>query len=519
MQKQAPTLGRIMAMVLFALSCFGILIYLWVSFGGPTPLRAEGYRFQVQMPESALLVNEAPVRMAGLDVGHVKTKELRKNGGQLVEIEMDRDFAPIPEDSRVTLRQKSLLGQIYIEITPGSKQADELADGGRLAPARVQETVDFDELISTFDKPTRDNYQGWIKELARAIKNDRGEDLNDAFANFVAFTEDGNSVLEILDEQDPALRRLIKNTGVTLGAINRRYGEFGEFVTNANDFFGALASRNDALAETIRIFPTFLEESRLTFDRLKTFAQDTRPLVRELQPVALQLRPTLRDLGTLAPDLEHLFRSLEPVIDESGRTLPEAEKFLRCLNGSRPCDRDPQGNEQPGVLEALYPYLEELNPVLAYLNYYQAQVGAFFTNGVGSLYGKLAPLNPEEEGPRHYLRQFGITNARGLGVQTSRQVWERGNAYPSPNFYNRFRPLGAVEAWNCENTGAPGNGEVEDPITSPPNNTAPPCFVQPPQLWGGTQYPRVTKGDDRLREPPQGNEGTAEAVPKADGKP
>ena len=170
MQKQAPTFGRILAMVLFALSCFGILMYLWVSFGGPTPLRAEGYRFKVQMPESALLVNEAPVRMAGLDVGRVKSKSLEKQGGQLVEVEMNRDFAPIPKDSSVTLRQKSLLGQIYIEITPGSKDVEDLPDGGRLPPANVQETVDFDELISTFDKPTRDNYRGWIKELAKAIE-------------------------------------------------------------------------------------------------------------------------------------------------------------------------------------------------------------------------------------------------------------------------------------------------------------------------------------------------------------
>ena len=514
MQKQAPTLGRVMAMVLFALSCVGILLYLWVSFGGPTPLKPTGYQFEVQMPESALLVNEAPVRMAGLDVGNVKEKSLEEHGGQRVVIEMDPEFAPIPSDSRVTLRQKSLLGQIYIEITPGSKEAPKLEDGGELTDANVQETVDFDEVISTFDKPTRDNYQGWIKELAKAIRG-RGEDLNDAFANFVAFTEDGNSVLEILDEQDPALRRLIKNTGVTLGAINRRYGEFGQFVQNANDFFGALASRNDALAETISIFPTFLDESRQTFDRLREFAIDTRPLVRELQPVALQLRPTLHDLGTLAPDLQHLFTKLEPVIDESGDTLPEAEKFLRCLNGSEPCDRDLQGNRQPGVLESLYPYLEELNPVLAYLNYYQAQVGAFFTNGVGSLYGKLAPLS-ENEGPRHYLRQYGIINARGLGIQTKRQTWERGNAYPAPNFYNRFRPLGAVEAWDCDNT---GEGEVPDPIDFPPNATAPPCLIQPPQLWDGNQFPNVNKGEDGLREPPLGNDGTRAASPNDDDTP
>ena len=36
-----------MAMVLFALSCFGILLYLWVSFGGSTPLKPTGYRFEV----------------------------------------------------------------------------------------------------------------------------------------------------------------------------------------------------------------------------------------------------------------------------------------------------------------------------------------------------------------------------------------------------------------------------------------------------------------------------------------
>lgn len=515
MQKQAPTLGRIMAMVLFALSCFGILLYLWVSFGGPTPLKPTGYRFEVQMPESALLVNEAPVRMAGLDVGRVTDKSLEREGGQTVVVEISDEFAPIPSDSRVILRQKSLLGQIYIEITPGSEDAPKLEDGGKLSDVQVQDVVDFDEVISTFDKPTRENYRGWIKELAKAIDNGRGEDLSDAFANFVAFTDDGNSVLEILDEQDPALRRLIKNTGITLGAINRRYGEFGEFVVNANDFFGALASRNDALAEVIQVFPTFLDESRLTFDRLRQFAVDTRPLVRELQPVALQLRPTLRDLGRLAPHLEHLFRSLEPVIDESGATLPEAEKFLRCLNGSAPCDKNEQGDDQPGVLESLYPYLEELNPILAYLNYYQAQVGAFFTNGVGSLYGSLAPLDPETEGPRHYLRQFGVINTRGLGIQTERQPWERGNAYPAPNYYNRFRPLGSLETWDCDNT---GQGEVTEPDTST-QNSAPPCLIQPPQMWGGEQFPNVNKGEDSLREPPRNNEGTRPARPRNDDVP
>ena len=42
MIKQAPSIGRILTMVAFALSCFGILIFLWLSFGGSVPLQPEG---------------------------------------------------------------------------------------------------------------------------------------------------------------------------------------------------------------------------------------------------------------------------------------------------------------------------------------------------------------------------------------------------------------------------------------------------------------------------------------------
>ncbi len=47
MQKQAPTVGRLLIMVGFALSCFGLLLFLWLAFGGPIPLKPKGYRFEI----------------------------------------------------------------------------------------------------------------------------------------------------------------------------------------------------------------------------------------------------------------------------------------------------------------------------------------------------------------------------------------------------------------------------------------------------------------------------------------
>ena len=75
MVKEAPSAGRIVAMVAFALSCVAILLYLWLVFGGSVPLRPEGYRFDVKFPEATQLAQEADVRISGVNVGKVKTKE------------------------------------------------------------------------------------------------------------------------------------------------------------------------------------------------------------------------------------------------------------------------------------------------------------------------------------------------------------------------------------------------------------------------------------------------------------
>ena len=52
MQKTAPTRARLALMVLFALSCFAILTYMWKSFGGPTPLAPKAYVVHTNFPEA-----------------------------------------------------------------------------------------------------------------------------------------------------------------------------------------------------------------------------------------------------------------------------------------------------------------------------------------------------------------------------------------------------------------------------------------------------------------------------------
>ena len=76
MQKRAPTLGNLLVIILFVLSCFGLLMFLWESFGGPLPLKPKGYRFTVAFPRAFSLAEQSDVRISGVDVGHVVSLKL-----------------------------------------------------------------------------------------------------------------------------------------------------------------------------------------------------------------------------------------------------------------------------------------------------------------------------------------------------------------------------------------------------------------------------------------------------------
>src|SRR5581483_7060613 len=216
MPKQAPSIGRILAMVVFTLSCFGILLFLWVSFGGPIPLKPKGYRFEVAFPDATTLANQADVRIAGVNVGKVVGQKLDKaDNRNLVTINMNRAFAPIPKDTRAILRRKTLLGETYVELSPGTRRkGNYLPDGGRLANSRVEPIVQLDQIYQAFDPQTRRAFQQWVQNNAKVIGGGRGQDLNDAFGNLQGFAEDGAGVLGVLDRQGNDLHNLIRNTGV-----------------------------------------------------------------------------------------------------------------------------------------------------------------------------------------------------------------------------------------------------------------------------------------------------------------
>ena len=135
MNKQRPSNLAMLTMTAFTASCVGLLIFLWISFGGSIPLASQGYRFSVEFNDAVELASQATVQISGVPVGHVVSVGLdHKTGLSRAVIEIDKQYAPRPADTRAILRQKTLLGETYVELSPGSPTGRKLPDGGLAAP-------------------------------------------------------------------------------------------------------------------------------------------------------------------------------------------------------------------------------------------------------------------------------------------------------------------------------------------------------------------------------------------------
>jgi phospholipid/cholesterol/gamma-HCH transport system substrate-binding protein len=449
MQKAAPSFGRIAVMVAFALSCFALLLFLWLAFGGSIPLKPKGYRVNVSFQEASQLASEADVRISGVPVGKVKAIENDpKTGRSTVTIELEAKYSPLPSDAKALLRQKTLLGETYVELTPGTEQAEKVPEGGSLPEGNVSEAVELDEILRTFDPDTRAAFQEWMQTQAQAIAG-HGRDLNDALGNLGPFAEDAAVLVDILNRQEPAVTRLISNTGVVFEALTERNQQLRELIENSNRVFETTAQRDRELQEAFVALPTFERESRQTVDRLTQFARDTDPLVTQLRPAARELSPTLEDLSALAPDLKAFFRELNPLIDASRKGLPAAERVLRDL---RP------------LLAQLDPALRQLNPILDYLGLYKRELTAFFANTVAATQATTV----SSRGPLHYLRTQNPFNPENLAVYPKRLPSNRPNPYALPNHFDMIRTgLPSYETRHCGRESGPSIVNAPQQIVPP----------------------------------------------------
>jgi phospholipid/cholesterol/gamma-HCH transport system substrate-binding protein len=417
MSKRAPSTMQLLVIAGFALSCFGILLFLWVTFGGPTPFRAKPYEIKVPFNEATQLAEQSDVRISGVNVGKVQNIALAPNGKQaLATVDIDDKYGPLPVSTRAILRTKTLLGETYIELTPGDGSGPQLADGATVPEANIAESVQLDEIFRTFDPETRAAFQSWMQEAAVAI-NGQGQSLSYAIGEFEPTFTDFDKLFRVLDTQRVAVGQLFRNGATTFEALRGREGELASLIQSSNAVFQTTAGRDRDIEALFRAFPTFQDESRLTLNRLKAFAINADPLMRQLVPAAEQLSPTLIAFANLAPEAKGFFEGLSKVIAKAPTGFPAVRKLFR--------------DDFPPLLRAVDPFLRNLNPILTGLGLYKNEVTSLFANVAAATNATIPVLNDKDEN-LHYIRVLTPLNPETVSTYPRRLTTNRNSAYSPP---------------------------------------------------------------------------------------
>jgi hypothetical protein len=135
------------------------------------------------------------------------------------------------------------------------------------------------------------------------------------------------------------------------------------------------------------------------------------------------------------------------------------------------------------------------------------------------LAGKWYTCAPRER-PARPTTFVTVTNAPMIHPNMFLQVYrrpdyDRGNAYPQPNFLDRRTVLGNYESFDCaQAVGARNrfgdvkqNDAVANPLPGKGFSRRPPCFVQGKSLYDGQLFNLARRGRAPVKAPPRGRDG------------
>jgi virulence factor Mce-like protein len=471
MVTQAPPRAAILVALVFILASIGLSLFVWNSLGGSMPMSPQGYRFGVSFENASQLQPNADVRIAGVSIGKVVDVEpdgLRTNA----TIEIDTRYAPVPSDTRAILRQKTLLGETFVVLTPGSRDAPKLAEDGTLAIANVEATQPLDRILGMFDERTRANLRTLFTGGAAALDG-RAEDLNQALGEAGPVTGELEVLFRILDRQRASVRGLVRDTGTVLATVGEHRAGLAAVVDAGAAVASETAARAAGLAETTRALGPALESLESASAAVERTARIAGPVLAEARPVAPLVEPALAALRDLSPQVQAVLADLDEALPVAEEALPATARLIDALGP---------------FVEVVHPATREITPIIAMVSAYRQELVGTMAN-VGSA---LQATAPSQDGRQvHYLRALIPFTEESIVGYSERLPSNRHNAYFAPGGLAELSQEGLL-ASDCRNT---ANEQIIPVVGSGP----PPCRVQPGWTFDGrTAYfphvERVEKG-------------------------
>ncbi len=301
-----PALAGFVAGLLIAL-LVGFMALINVQYGAPW---ARTHTLTAQVVDADSMSVGSDVRIAGRLVGQVVAVQAAGDHTNITFHVDDADW-PLAGDTTASVRLATLLGQKYLQLNPGAS-TQTLADNAVLGVQRTKPVVDFDQILDTFDKPTRDALTRLVRTASAAVAGQEGT-LQQLIPALATLSETSQVPTQELVSRNPEINRILINLGVVSSQLDASSASLAGFIDHLNMVTAALAS-NQGHALTSFITST----NRLNVTTNAVLGNGG----------AAQLGAGLRQLGTFSNELNTLL----------GALIPQTTSFTRPVPGAEPSD-------------------------------------------------------------------------------------------------------------------------------------------------------------------------------------
>lgn len=349
-----------------------ILAYYYVTAGGRLPFAGHLYTVTAQVRDPQGLLKHADVRAAGVKVGSVSNlSNTITPSGTITEVQMQLDgsVAPIYRDATVLVRQKTLVGENYIELTRGVPRYGQVPDGGTLPLAQDLESVPLDKILNSLTPAVRRQVQVDLESLGGGLHHE-GAHLNEFLGQLEPTVQNGGTVLQLLNAQKQQVAGVVQQTGAVMQALADRTQALRTLVTGGMQAAQAVASRDTALATGLADLPGTLAQANTSVARLSSFSGLAAPVISNLRVAVANLQPVMRALQPTAAAARTLFHKLPPFLRVANPLLGRLGTFSAAAGPAVP---------------ALEAFLRQTNPALGFLKPYYRDVGSLLQNFGGTL--------------------------------------------------------------------------------------------------------------------------------------
>jgi phospholipid/cholesterol/gamma-HCH transport system substrate-binding protein len=228
---------------LIALGVLAVAVFLGVT--KEIPFQGH-YELRAAFTSSNNIRSGSPVRIAGVEVGKVKSVDRASAGGEgaIVTMRIEDNGRPIHADATAKIRPRIFLeGNFFVDLTAGSPSAPELADGATIPVQQTATPVQLDEVLTALQSDTRDDLKTLLREYGKAIEGAGAKGFNRSIPYWEPAYKNGAVVSDALrGETGHDLSGYIKNAGATAAALDRNRNQLKALVTDFNTTAAAFAS-------------------------------------------------------------------------------------------------------------------------------------------------------------------------------------------------------------------------------------------------------------------------------------